>query len=94
MADINWLQKIEALKPGDACDFKWPARRTWHKGEVVHNGMAYYWTVKITESYVDEVNGEVYKVGDEARGLYIEQIRLPNQIEAWPRPGENATTGK
>ena len=79
----NWLPKIEALKKGDPCEFRWPARNSWHKGEVVFNGGSRYWVVKLTESYTDEVNGEVYKVGDEACSLYIEHVRLPGQTEAW-----------
>jgi hypothetical protein len=80
---MSWLRKIENLKPGDACEFRWPARSIWRKGEVVLNGGAGYWVVKLTESYIDEEHGGMHDAGAEAHGIYIEHVRLPGQTEAW-----------
>lgn len=72
MTDEHWLTKIERLKPGDACEFEFPARPGWNPAVVVVNGGPGFWAVR------DET-GEVH------RCLYIEHIRLPGQTEAWPR---------
>lgn len=68
----DWLSKIEALRPGDACEFHYPARKEWRRGTVRINGGAHWWTV------VDETEQKLVS------GLYIEMIRLPGQVEAWP----------
>lgn len=68
----HWLSKIEALRPGDACEFKYPARPDWRRGTVKRNGGASYWEV------VDEAEQRVVS------GIYIEHVRLPGQTEAWP----------
>lgn len=73
MTDVHWLRKIEALRPGDACEFHYPARAEWRRATVRQNGGGGWWTV------FDEVEGKTVS------GLYIEMIRLPGQIEAWPR---------
>jgi len=72
----NWLRQIEALAPGDACEFHYPARSQWLPGTVVENGGSGYWEVR-DESDVEGRRGEI------AGGLYIEHVRLPGQIEAW-----------
>lgn len=73
MSDVTWLRKIEALRPGDACEFHYPARTEWRRGTVCVNGGSGWWTI------FDEVEGK------SVEGLYIEGIRLPGQTEAWPR---------
>lgn len=83
---MSWLKQIEALKPGDACEFQWPARSTWQPGEVVVNGGSGYWHVKLTEDYHDTVNNELIPAGTDVTGIYIEHVRLPGQEEAWARP--------
>lgn len=69
--ECDWLAKVEALKPGDACEFRYPTCKEWIPGTVVYNGGVSYWSVR------DDSRGEV------ATGLYIEMIRLPGQEEAW-----------
>lgn len=75
---MNWLNKIEALKPGDTCEFHYPARSQWLTGTVVSNGGSGWWSVT-DETDVEDNRSKVVE------GLYIEQIRLPGQIDAWPR---------
>ena len=70
--DVFWLRKIEALQPGDACEFRYPAQKAWLPGTVVKNGVAGYW-------HVQEVRDP-----NNILSLYIEHIRLPGQVEAWP----------
>jgi hypothetical protein len=62
------LQKLEALSPGDACEFRYPARREWQPGTVVKNGGSSFWEVR------DEGDSEGLK-GQVATGLYIEHVR-------------------
>lgn len=78
MSDVAWLSKIEALRPGDPCDFHYPARTEWLPGTVVVNGGAGWWTVRDDS----DVEG---RRGREQSGLYIEGIRCPGQTEAWSR---------
>lgn len=80
---MSWLAKIEALKPGDPCEFHFPARSTWRKATVIKNGGSGYWQVELTESFVDEVNNEPVLEGDLVLSIYIEHVRLPGQEEAW-----------
>jgi hypothetical protein len=75
---VDWLRRIETLRPGDACEFHYPARAQWLAGTVVVNGGSGYWEVR-DETDVEGCRGKV------ASGLYIEQVRLPGQTEAWPR---------
>jgi hypothetical protein len=77
-AEIGWLRKIEALAPGDACEFHYPARSEWLPGTVVNNGGSGYWSI-CDDSDVEGCRGKV------SEGIYIEQVRLPGQTEAWPR---------
>lgn len=58
------LEKTEALKPGDPCEFRFPARTTWLKGTVVKNGGSGYWTIRCVSSAIEH-------------GLYIEYVRAP-----------------
>ena len=76
----EWLGQIEALRPGDACEFRYPARSRWLPGEVVFNGGSGYWEVR-------DLSNDEGHYGEVARGLYIEHVRLPGQIDAWPRGG-------
>lgn len=69
----HWLSKIEQLRPGDACEFHYPARKEWCTGTVKVNGGAGYWTI------FDEVAQKLVSC------IYIEQVRLPGQTEAWAR---------
>lgn len=73
MSKDHWLRKIESLRPGDACEFHYPARTEWRRGTVKVNGGHGYWEV------VDEADQKI------ASGIYIEHVRLPGQTEAWPR---------
>lgn len=67
----HWLYQIEDLRPGDACEFRYPARTEWRRATVRVNGMHSWWTV------FDEIENKIVE------GLYIEMIRLPGQTEAW-----------
>jgi hypothetical protein len=59
-----WLAKIEALQPGDACEFQYPNRAEWLRGTVVLNGGRLYWNVR------DEAAGKLVTVD-------MERVRLP-----------------
>ena len=72
----TWLGKIEALAPGDCCEFHYPARSEWLAGTVVVNGGSGYWSVR-DDTDVEDCRGKV------TESLYIEQVRLPGQTEAW-----------
>jgi hypothetical protein len=69
----GWLAKIEALKPGDACEFY--LSNTWLHGKVSKNGGSGYWEI------IDETEAR----RGAATYVFIEHIRLPGQTEAWPR---------
>lgn len=73
MTDTQWLRKIEALRPGDACEFHYPARAEWRRGTVRVNGLDGWWTI------FDETEQKIVS------GIDIENVRLPDQVEAWPR---------
>jgi len=73
VTDVQWLRKIEALRPGDACEFKYPARVDWRRGTVKRNGGSGYWEV------FDETDQKLVS------GIYIEHVRLPGQSEAWSK---------
>lgn len=62
------LAKTRALAPGDACEFRYPARKEWQPGTVVENGGSLWWAVR------DEGDSEGRK-GEVTRGLYIEHVR-------------------
>lgn len=59
---MNWIEEITALKPGDPCEWRFPARPDWRKGTVVRNGGSGYWHIR------DE-GGEVHKA------LYAEYVK-------------------
>ena len=80
---MTWLKDIENLAPGDACEFRFPARGYWKPAKVVENAGGGYWTVEVTEAFTDEESGSVHPVGDQVKGLYIEHIRPPGCTEAW-----------
>jgi hypothetical protein len=61
------LGLAEALEPGDACEFRFPARTEYRPGTVVVNGGPGYWQVR------DDETGEV------CRALYIEYVRAPGK---------------
>lgn len=68
----NWPFDVERLKPGDDCEFRFPARSYWHEAVVVKNGMSSYWSVRyIGEDHPDVKHGEIVS------SLYIEHIRIP-----------------
>lgn len=78
MKDVtHWLSKIETLAPGDACEFHYPARSQWLPGVVVKNGGSGYWSIR-DESDVEGRRGKV------TEAIYIECVRLPGQLDAWP----------
>jgi hypothetical protein len=58
------LERTERLAAGDACEFRFPARRRWQPGTVVHNGGSGYWHVRDAQ-------------GASVTGLYIEHVRAP-----------------
>jgi hypothetical protein len=70
---MTWLAKVEQLRPGDACEFRYPARPGWRLATVITNGGGGFWKI------LDE---ETQKTVD---GLYIEYIRCVGQTEAWGR---------
>lgn len=73
----TWLERIQALQPGDACEFEYPASPGWRPGVVVENGGSGYWRI--------EPVGLIAKLrGDGEACVHIEQVRLPHQVEAWP----------
>lgn len=70
---MTWLRKIENLRKGDACEFRYPARVGWRRGTVIVNGGSSYWTI-----FDEEKRGPV-------EGLFIEHVRCVDQTEAWSR---------
>lgn len=66
----HWLDRIEALREGDACEVQSNADAKWYQGIVKRNGGAGFWVV--------EVLGERWF-------RHIEQVRCVGQTEAWPR---------
>lgn len=64
------LRLTEQLRPGDDCEFRYPARSEWQPGVVVVNGGYGYWRVR------DEGDSEGRR-GRVAEGLYIEHVRAP-----------------
>lgn len=67
----NWPFDVEKLIPGDSCEFRFPARRDWHKATVIINGMGSYWTVQCTETSEDTTDGQIVS------SIWIEYIRIP-----------------
>lgn len=66
MADtvpVTDLDKTMALRTGDPCEFRFPARTEWRPGRVEANGGAGYWEVW------DDKSGRL------CHGLYIEHVR-------------------
>jgi hypothetical protein len=59
------LRATEALRPGDECEFRFPARNEWRRGMVAKNGGPGYWRV------IDVVDDR------QVDGLYIEHVRAP-----------------
>lgn len=83
----GWLREIEAMAPGDPCEFRFPARQSWHRGEVVRNGSDGYWAVRATETFTD-VTGEdkpmgLIEKGQIVRSLHIEHVRPVGCEGAW-----------
>lgn len=74
-SDLSWLRAIEALKPGDPCEFRWPACAAWHAGVVVENGGSHYWAVRLTESYTNEETGAEVRAGQVARSIAGKQCK-------------------
>lgn len=72
------IRKTENLKPGDECEFRFPARKQWHPATVVQNGRAGYWRVRNSTLIVDD-SGYVpdRPAGTVVSGLYIEHVRAP-----------------
>jgi hypothetical protein len=66
------LEATEWLRPGDACEWCYPARRGWHPGTVIYNGGAGYWTIR-----PDDPKLAGATTPGEIRGLYIEHVRAP-----------------
>lgn len=68
----DWLQRIEQLKPGDACEVLDTRTGQWVSGIVDHNGGTYFWRIL---------------VGNAHFAPFIEHVRCPGQTEAWPKTG-------
>jgi hypothetical protein len=62
---LSDLEQTERLAAGDPCEFRYPARREWRRGVVVHNGGSGFWHVRDDET------------GETNRALYIEHVRAP-----------------
>lgn len=58
------LDKTEALKAGDPCEFRTNISPEWKPGRVIRNGGAYYWRI------LDEETGQTHF-------WYIENVRAP-----------------
>lgn len=71
----DWLSRIEALAPGDACEVK-DGSGTWEPAVVIKNGMGYYWRARLMPD------------GREI-SFFIEHVRCPGQVEAWPPYGRS-----
>lgn len=65
----RWIDDIEAMEPGDPCEFRYPAREEALPGIVVTNGGGGYWTVQSTSEHNKLVNG-----------LYAEHIKAPGGL--------------
>lgn len=61
----TWIESIKAMRTGDPCEWRYPARTEWLPGVVVVNGGPYFWTVA-------HPDGEVA-----SRSLYAEHVRAP-----------------
>jgi hypothetical protein len=72
LGDIDALRATEALKAGDPCEWRYPARSEWNLGQVVSNGGSGYWEVR------DELGGV-------HGALYIEHVRAPG-TDPWGTP--------
>lgn len=59
---IEWVKEIAALKPGDSCEWRPPARSDWRPGTVVVNGGSGFWHVRDAEGTVHAA-------------LYAEQVK-------------------
>lgn len=57
-----WLRQTKALRPGDPCEWRYPAYPEWHQGTIIQNGGSGYWIVKRED-------------GTGVRGLYVEMIK-------------------
>ena len=57
-----WTLEIKALRPGDPCEFRFPARPGWMPGTIVLNGDSGYWHIR-------DANGKVHKA------LYAEYVK-------------------
>lgn len=66
------LMKTQALQEGDACEWRYPARRTWKPGTVKFNGGGGYWVITDAD-------------GIERHGLYIEHVRAVG-TDPWGKP--------
>lgn len=62
---LSDMQRTEQLKVGEACEFRFPARREWRPGRVEVNGGSYFWQILDDET------------GKSVQGLYIEHVRAP-----------------
>lgn len=69
LADIRATEELAA---GDACEFRFPARRSWRQGVVVLAGGSGFWHVRDVET------------GKTHRSLYMEHVRAPG-TDPWER---------
>lgn len=66
--ELHWLDRIEALRPGEECEVQSNADAQWYRGIVKHNGGAGFWVVEV-------LGDRWYR--------HIEQVRCVGQTEAW-----------
>lgn len=65
---LNDIRTTRDLKPGEPCEFRYPARRDWLPGTVVVNGGGFHWEVR-DDSDAEDRKGEINTA------LYIEHVR-------------------
>lgn len=66
------LRLTEQLRPGDDCEFRYPAFGGWRPGVVIKNGGYGYWWIE------DDATGKI------VRGCYIEHVRATG-TDPWER---------
>lgn len=69
---MSWLEDVQALRPGDPCEFHYPAREDALPGIVKVAAGSSYWTVWSTS-----------ESGKEVTGLYIEHIKAPGGLSCY-----------
>lgn len=76
---MTWIEDVQALEPGDLCEFHYPARPIWHYAKVVRNGGSYFWEL--------DHDGESVSV-------YAEHIRCPGGPDCHGRVDQPVVTSR